>query len=510
MLFLGYIRKHFHCYLSIFAIFLFSCQRIKYGTILRQVTIYDGTGKPAFTGDIAINRDTIAAVGDLSRFDAAHFIDGNGLAVAPGFIDTHSHHDRMLLDAPDALAVVSQGVTTIVVGQDGSSHFPLKKYIELLADSPVAVNVASYSGHNTIRELVMGNDFKRCATPEEIEKMKTMLRQDLEAGALGLSTGLEYDPGIYSNRDEVLSLSKVLKPFHGRYISHLRSEDRYFWDALDEIIKIGQTSKVPVQISHFKLAMKSLWGKADSAIQILDNARGNGIDITADIYPYPYWSSDVRVLFPNRNFADEKESALILREVTSPDGIIFSDYEPAPHYNGRSLAAVASLEKMSSEKMLIEVVSRLEACDREKGNCSGSIVATSMDENDIVQLMRWSHTNICSDGAIEGLHPRGFGAFTRILGFYVRENRVLSLEHAIQKMTTLSAKNLGIIKRGRIAPGFFADLVMFDRRSVKDNATITHPQAMSSGIIKVWVNGVEVFSDNTTSKRYPGRVIRRE
>lgn len=503
-------KRQIRIWCCLFSVLLLStCQSTEYNLIIRQVMIYDGSGSPAFKGDIAISDDTIAAMGDLTRAKAHIIIDGNNLALAPGFIDTHSHHDRGLFDASDALALVSQGVTTIIVGQDGSSHYPLKKFYQHLIDSPVAINVGSYCGHNSLRDLVMGKDFKRTATPDEIRKMEVMLREDLEAGALGLSTGLEYDPGIYSSRDEVLALAKALQPFNSRYVSHLRSEDRYFWDALDEILTIGKSAKVPVQISHFKLAMRSLWGKADSALQILDAARKNGIDISADIYPYPYWSSDVRVLFPARNFSDEKEAAFILKEVTTADGIIFSDYDPSPDYNGKSLSEVARMENLSPEKMLIKVVKELEACDEEKGNCSGSIVATSMREDDILKLMKWELANICSDGSSAGLHPRGFGAFTRILSNYVRETHALSPEEAIHKMTALSAENLGINERGRIKPGFFADMVLFDPKIVKDNATIANPQAISSGIKRVWVNGVEVFNTNSTTKRYPGRVLLR-
>jgi N-acyl-D-amino-acid deacylase len=504
-----YQRQIRNCCCLFSVLLLSACQSTEYDLIIRQVMIYDGSGTLAFKGDVAISNDTIAAVGDLSRDNAQNIIDGNNLALAPGFIDTHSHHDRGLFEAPDALAVLSQGVTTIIVGQDGSSHYPLKKFFEHLAGSPIAVNVGSYSGHNSLRDLVMGKDFKRPATPDEIRKMEDMLREDLEAGALGLSTGLEYDPGIYSSRDEVLALAKALQPFNGRYVSHLRSEDRYFWDALDEIITIGKSAKVPVQISHFKLAMRNLWGKADSALQILDAARKDGIDISADVYPYPYWSSDVRVLFPARNFSDEKEAAFILTEVTTADGIIFSDYDPAPDYNGKSLSEVARMENLSPEKMLIKAVKELEVCDEKKGNCSGSIVATSMKEGDIVKLMKWELTNICSDGSSAGLHPRGFGAFTRILSNYVRETHALSLEEAIHKMTALSAENLGINERGLIKPGFFADMVLFDPKIVKDNATIANPQAISSGIKRVWINGVEVFNTNSTTKRYPGRVLLR-
>ncbi|HMG90866.1 MAG TPA: D-aminoacylase [Chryseolinea sp.] len=497
------------CCVFLFIFFHFACQKEKYDIIIRQATIYDGSGKAAFVGDVAISGDTIAAVGDLGGVVAQNDIDGKDLALAPGFIDTHSHHDRFLFDSPDALAVVNQGITTIIVGQDGGSSSPLKKYLDHLADSPVAVNVGSYSGHNTIRSLVMGNDFKRKATADEVHKMEALLQDDLEAGAFGLSTGLEYDPGIYSDKAEVLSLSKLLAPFNGRYISHLRSEDRYFWDALNEIITIGKVTGVPVQVSHFKLAMRSLWDKADSAISILNAARSNGVNITADIYPYPYWSSDIRVLFPERNFRDLKEAEFVLKEVTTPAGIVFSDFEPSPDYNGKSLEDIARMKNRSPEQMLIDLIGQLEDCDTKKKDCSGSIVATSMEEADIGKLMKWKYTNICSDGSSKGLHPRGFGAFTRVLANYVRDTHTLSLEEAINKMTFLSAENVGIERRGRITPGFFADIVLFDAGTVKDNAAITNPQSISSGIENVWVNGVEVFNNNGTTKRYPGRVILR-
>lgn len=339
--------------------------------------------------------------------------------------------------------------------------------------------------------------------------MLTIMKADMEAGALGLSTGLEYDPGIYSAKDEVLFLSKALPAYNGRYISHMRSEDRYFWDALNEIITIGKEAKIPVQISHFKLAMTNLWGKADSTIGILDKARADGVDITADIYPYAYWSSTIRVLFPSRNFKDVKEAEMILKEITTPEGIIFSNYDPNPEYNGKSLLEVSQQLKLSPAKTLVELIDRLEKCDAKGGDCGGSIVATSMAEADIARLMQWSHTSICSDGASSGRHPRGYGAFTRVLKFYVREQKVLTMSEAIHKMTLLAAQNLGINKRGKIQKGYYADLVLFDPATVGDQSTIANPQALSTGIEHVWVNGVEVYSDNHTSGNYPGTVIRR-
>jgi N-acyl-D-amino-acid deacylase len=489
---------------------LISCQQQKKADlIIRNATVYDGSGAKPQKQDIAIAGDTIFMVGDLSNVKSDSTFDATGLVLAPGFIDTHSHHDWMLNKKRDALAVVSQGVTTIVVGQDGGSNTPLKDYFQLMTDSPAAVNVASYTGHNTLRDIVLGKDFKRQASNEEIDSMLLLMRADMDAGALGLSTGLEYDPGIYSANDEVLRLSKLLPEYGGRYISHMRSEDRYFWKALDEIITIGRETKSPVQISHFKLAMTSLWGKADSTLALLEAARSQGVDITADIYPYTYWSSTIRVLFPSRNFKDLKEAEMILKEITTPEGVIFSNYEPNPEFNGKSLKEVADQLKVTPAKALIELIDRLDKCDAKGEECSGSIVATSMDERDVIKLMQWQYTNICSDGASAGRHPRGFGAFTRILKYYVREQKALTMEQAIAKMTSLSAKNTGINRRGLIKEGYYADLVLFNPETVADESTIQDPQRVSKGIEGVWVNGVKVYTSVGTTGNYPGRVIRR-
>jgi len=459
-----------HLPFALLLLLVLGCNKEKYDFIIKNAQVSsDGVSSSALQ-DVGIRGDTIAAIFPAGRFKGVSNseIDAKGLVLAPGFIDTHSHHGSGLLKHPSSVATISQGITTIIIGQDGGSQWPLKKYFQLLTDSPVVVNVGSYSGHNTLRDHVLGNDFKRKATQVEIDSMVLLLKKDMEAGAFGLSTGLEYDPGIYSAKDEVLQLSKALPQYHGRYISHMRSEDRYFWDALQEIITIGRDVKIPVQISHFKLAMRGLWGKTDSTLQILDASRKEGVDITADLYPYTYWSSTIRVLFPSRNFSDEKEAVFILKEVTSPEGIIFSNYEPNPEYNGKSLAQVAKQEKKSPEKMLIELIRRLDECDKKGSDCGGSIVATSMDEQDVKKLMQWPHTNICSDGSSSGRHPRGFGAFTRVLGHYVREEKTLSLDEAIYKMTALAAKQVGLEKRGSIKVGYYADLVLFDPKTVSD------------------------------------------
>lgn len=503
-----YLKTCFSVLLSLFL--LSACKKDSYDLIIRGATVIDGSGSKGIVMDIGVRADTISAIGDLSTSVGKEIVEAKGLVLSPGFIDTHSHHGWGLNKQPDGLAVVSQGITTIIVGQDGGSQVPLSKYFQHLTDSPVAVNIGSYSGHNSIRSIIMGDDFKRKATEQEINKMKEVLIEDLRAGALGLSTGLEYDPGIYSAKEEVLELSRLLPEYGGRYISHLRSEDRYFHEAVEEIIQIGKVTGVPVQISHFKLAMKKLWGQAGEVITKLDQARADGVQITADLYPYPYWSSTIRVLFPDRNFSDLKEAKLILSEVTSADGILFSSYDPNPEYNGKTLAEAAQAEGKSPEVMLIELIRRLDECETKNGDCDGSIVATSMDEADIEKLMQWPHTSICSDGASSGRHPRGFGAFPRVLAKYVREQKALSLEEAIHKMTSLSAKQMGIKKRGTIAIGNYADLVLFDPELVQDRATTREPQATAAGISRVWVNGKPVYIGSKTTGLLPGKVIRRQ
>jgi N-acyl-D-amino-acid deacylase len=491
---------------------LIAChQKNEFDTIIRNGMIYDGNGGEPFKADIGINADTIAYIGDLSIASAKKEIDAKGKAVAPGFIDTHSHHAGNLFQHRDFLAAVSQGITTIIIGQDGSSNFPLSDFYKKLNDTAVAINIGSYSGHNTLRDSILGKDYKRFATRQEIDKMKVLLQQDMEAGAFGLSTGLEYDPGIYSSNDEVLQLAKVIAPYGGRYISHIRSEDRYFWKAIDEIITIGKEAKIPVQVSHLKLAMHNIWGKSDSLLALFDDARKKGIDITADIYPYAFWNSTIKVLFPDRNFSDEKEADLILKEITLPDDIILGSYEVQPEYAGKSLAAIAKLENKTPALMLVELIARIDEWEKKNGrDCQENIMATSMSEADIKKLMQWPHSNICSDGSSAGSHPRGYGAFTRVLGNYVKKEKTLNMQEAIHKMTGLSAQHMGIKKRGLIKTGYYADLVLFDPETVSDEATVAEPHKLSEGIETVLVNGEIVFQNKKTTELYPGKIIRRQ
>jgi N-acyl-D-amino-acid deacylase len=477
--------------------------------IVVHALLLDGSGAPASVGAVRVADGRIAAVGDLAPRTGERVIDAHGLALAPGFIDDHSHHDGALAEQPDALGAVSQGITTIVVGQDGFSHFPLRDYFATLERHPAALNVASYAGHNTVRALILGPDFRREASAEEVGRMKVLLRQELAAGALGFSSGLEYDPGIYSSRAEVLELAKVASAAGGRYISHIRSEDRDFWDAIDEILTIGRDAHLPVQISHTKLAMSPLWGHADSLVKLLDAARAEGVQVTADIYPYAYWHSTLTVLFPKRDYTDRREAEIAVTQVSTPAGIRLGTYRPNPEFAGLTLAEIAPRLGMDSVSALIELVRRAELMRAGGAEDVENVIATSMTEPDIERLMQWPEMSLCTDGELDGTHPRGFGSYPRFLGHYVRDRGMMPLPEAVRRMTSLAAAHVGIADRGRIAPGQRADLVLFDPATVNDRATPDEPHALSVGITTVWVNGEVVFESGRTTGRHPGMVIRR-
>ncbi|MEP7009203.1 MAG: D-aminoacylase [Acidobacteriota bacterium] len=472
--------------------------------------LIDGTGVPGRSGSLRIVGDRIVAVGDVAPLPGEEVFDAKGLVLAPGFIDTHSHATGDLFEIPEALGAVSQGITTVVGGQDGDSFFPLGDYFARLEKSPAAINVASYSGHGTLRDKVLGEDFRRVATAAEIDKMSKLLEQDMAAGALGLSSGLEYDPGIYSSRGELIDLARVAARYGGRYISHIRSEDRKFWEAIDEILAIGREAKLPVQISHVKLAMRNLWGQAPRLIALLDQARSQGIDVTADIYPYLYWHSSLTVLFPDRDFENLKEARQVLAEIAPADGLLLGGYLPHPAYAGHTVAEIAKERGEAPEVTLIALIRDAEALRRQGKEGVENVIATSMIDGDLEKLLAWPHTNLCTDGQLDGSHPRGFGSYPRVLGRYVREKGVLGLEEAVRKMTSLAADHVGIQDRGRLVPGAFADLVLFDPGKVIDRATTTEPHALSAGIERVWVNGRAVFAGGAATGAKPGHVLRRE
>jgi N-acyl-D-amino-acid deacylase len=482
--------------------------------LITNAQVIDGTGSPARAAAVRVLGDRIVAVGALTPERHDSVVDAHGLVLAPGFIDDHSHHDGGLFAHPEAVAAVSQGITTVVVGQDGGSHLPLAAYFDSLTGTPAAINVASYSGHGTIRRRVMGDDYKRPARPDEMARMQDLLRQDMAAGALGLSSGLEYDPGIYSNTDELIALAKVAAAAHGRYISHMRSEEEGVWDAIHELLTIGKEAHLPVQVSHMKLAMKELWGQSDRLIAMLDSARAAGTQVTADVYPYTAWQSDLTVNFPKRDFEDTSAARYMLREIVPPDGLILSSFAPHPEYVGQTLAQIAGERDADPAVTLLALIREAKQyadahhLRLDDGEVQG-VIGASMSEQDVDRIIQWPYAAFCTDGSLTGRHPRGIGSFPRVMGRLVREEHVLTLPDAVRKATSLAASNEGITKRGTIAPGNYADLVLFDPATIIDRATYTEPHLVSTGIETVWVNGQVVWTHGQPTGNRPGQVVRR-
>jgi len=477
------------------------------GVVIVNARVIDGSGGPSRDVNVRVVGDRIVTVGNFEPSANDTLVDANGLVLAPGFIDAHSHHEDGLLEMPGALAVVSQGITTIAGGQDGDQIYPLDDFFASLETSPVAINVASFAGHGTLRGRVMGEDYQRHATSDELAEMVGLLRAEMEAGALGLSSGLEYDPGSFSTTEELVVLAKEVALHGGRYISHIRSEDQYFWEAIDEVITIGREAQIPVQVTHIKLAMTRWWGLADRLISKLDEARASGVDITADIYPYPAWNAGftwLRTLFPDRDLDRRDGAEYILSDMLSPEGILLPRFGPEPSYDGMTIAEIAHIRESDPATTLMELLK----ADVEMGGRS-PMLGFAMDEPDIESIMAWPQTVIGSDGGLAGVHPRGFGAFTRYLGHYIRERNVVSLEEGIRRMTSLSAQQVGIVERGSIQVGHYADLVLFDPETVTDRSTYEAPHLPSTGIEKVWVNGQLVIDGGQVTGNRHGKPIRR-
>lgn len=479
-------------------------------TLIKNVWIVDGTGAAPIFGAVRIQGNKILAVGNLTPQQGERVIDGRQQYITPGFIDSHSHHFGSLKKEPQGIAMTNQGITTILIGQDGDSY-PMDTLQTFFAKNKVAVNVASYTGHSSLREKIMGrNNVFRAASLAEIDKMKKALASDLQKGSFGLSTGLEYESAFYSSKEEVVALAQVASDYKRGYISHIRSEDIQLKDAIDEIIEIGKRTGIPVKLSHIKIANKKDWGKAGMVIQTLDSARKAGINITADVYPYTFWNSTLRVLFPDKKFTSLKSAELATQQLFDPEESVLVRFAPYPSYVGKTIAAIAKERDESAPSTLIQLIKMAEAYKKANPG-SGSVEALagkSMLEADVVDFMQWEHANFCSDGAAGG-HPRGYGAFTRILGKYIREQKILSLSQAIHKMTGLTAQHLQIENRGVIAAGNYADLILLNPDIVEDHATIENSKALSTGIKMVWVNGELVYQNQSATQQFPGVLIRK-
>jgi N-acyl-D-amino-acid deacylase len=478
--------------------------------LLQHVQVYDGSGDPPYPADVRIHGQRIVAIArHLEPLAGEPVRDEHGLALAPGFIDMHSHGDRGLLEDLDAATISRQGVTTIFVGQDGESRYPLADYFHRLETTPPAINVASMVGHATLREQVMGKDLYRTSTPGELEKMRALLAHELTAGAFGLSTGLEYEEGHFASTEEVVELSKVAAAAGGFYISHVRDEADHVFDSYDEILRIGREAHIPVEITHIKLGSTGVWHQAAARMpQYFDTARREHIDLTADVYPYTYWHSDIRVTIPERDYYNPERVAKAIADNGGAGAIRLVRYTPEPAVAGKTLEQIAHLWGLTPVQAFIRIVRATEAETEPGAAGMEEIIAASMSEDDLRWFIAQPQIMFCSDGELHGSHPRGAGTFPRILGHYVREEKVLTLPLAIRKMTALPAQRLGLPDRGRIAAGYVADLVLFDPATVLDRATIEHPEAPPSGIPEVMVSGEWVILAGAPTGRHPGQVLR--
>ncbi len=478
--------------------------------LIVNAVIHDGTGSEPIEGDLRFDAETgrILEVGNLDATGGETVFDANGLALAPGFIDPHSHHDSDYDTFRHMPGVLSQGVTTIVRGVDGGSeHGSVADFIGAFNANPAAVNIASLSPHNEIRARVMGDDYRRHASATEIQAMAALVEADMQAGAVGISTGLEYEPGIYSETGEIVALAQVAADFGGIYHTHMRDEDDRIFEAVDEALRIGREAGLPVHITHVKLADRFFWGLTDMLLGKLEAARQEGIRASADIYPYERWASNLAVLFPERDYTDRAAGETALERSAAAEDIFITHYPANPELVGLTVDEIAKKTQRDPVTTLLELSSDAEAHRQETGEDAG-IIARSMTDADITAFIQWPYMGIGSDGW-HGDHPRGYGSFPRVLGRFVRERGVISLPEAIYKMTGLNADAVGIPDRGRIAAGNFADLVLFDPNAIIDNATMHDPMAMSSGIEMVWVNGQLAFADGRPSGTFAGQVVSR-
>jgi N-acyl-D-amino-acid deacylase len=479
--------------------------------IIKNALVYDGLGNDPVNADVRVENGIISGVGIYDAEPGDNIWQANGLALTPGFIDPHSHHDTKLMQQPAPKSALGQGITTIVSGLDGGATTFGARFVSiahnfsLFQESPAAINLAYFAPHNSYREIVMGDDFKRAATTAELSQMEQMLRRDLEAGALGLSTGLEYEPSLYSETSEVIALAKITAEYGGKYSSHIRSEDIKVTEAIDEILTIARAANISANISHIKLAMYELHGNAASVLEKLDRARDEGLDITADIYPYDGWQTTMAILMPERDYTDRAAAEYGLTSIAAPSTITIAYYTGEPSYTGKTLEELAIEKNQNPVDLMMQLLQRAE-----QDNLNESVIGRNISEQDIQTFMQWPFTAITTDGGIDGSHPRGQGTYSRVLANYVRDNNILSLSEAIRKMTSLPAQNLGIADRGILKQGFAADLVLFDPDSIQDHATFENSLQYSTGIDAVWVNGDLVWDKGNVTDARPGQIIRRQ
>jgi N-acyl-D-amino-acid deacylase len=472
--------------------------------LIRNAQLADGTGSPLHPASVRVANGRITAIGSLEPTPGELAYNATGLVLAPGFVDIHNHSEEGLLSDPLAETQIAQGITTLVIGPDGDSPFPITAWVHEVQQRHTSLNFAAFAGHATIREQVMGKDFKRFATAAEIAKMQQLLAEAMNQQALGLSSGLEYEVGSYSNTDELIALAKVAAASGGIYETHIRDEADKAFEALDEEIAIGEKAHIPVEHSHIKLGTVGVQGQAASYIKVIEQARKRGVDILADCYPYDAWHSDLKVTVPDKQYENPKSVAKALADVGGASHITITEFKPHPEYAGHTIADLARLANISDVDMFIRLIREGDAA-----NTEAIIIGQSMIESDIKAFYQQPWVMVASDGGIGSSHPRGAGTFPRVLGLYVREKHWLALPEAVHKMTGLPAERLGWKDRGIIKEGNVADLVLFDPTTVIDRSTYSDPVALPVGIEKVFVNGTLVWDHDKPTGARPGLFLAR-
>jgi dihydroorotase/N-acyl-D-amino-acid deacylase len=501
-----------------------------YDILIENGRIVDGSGAPAFEGDIGVVGDRIVRIGDLSGTPAARVIDAAGLTVAPGFIDLHTHADRNIRENPDAENYLRQGVTTVLAGNCGKSPVHLDEFFQSIENTGIALNLGLLIGHNTVRAEVMGKA-NRAPTAEELARMEDLVKAAMDAGAFGLSTGLIYIPGTFSETDEVVALARVVAEEGGIYASHVRNEFELIVEAIEEAITIGREADLPVHISHFKVADHSMWGDSTNTLGVVEAARTEGLDVTIDQYPYTAASTGLANVLPTWARAgtqqdlqarlDDPETRARIKAGTIEklygaraagdlSRIRLASFSTHPEYAGKTMAEVTL---MNGRQPTIENGAEVAMEILYEGE--GSAIYFMMVEEDVRRIMQAPFTSIASDGSAvtfgKGVpHLRNYGTFPRVLAKYVREEGVLSLEQAIHKMTALPADRIKLGDRGMLAEGRIADINIFDPETVQDNDDWANPHQYATGFSYVIVGGTPVIDNGIRTDAFPGSLLRRD
>jgi len=505
---------------------LIACQSPEYDIIIKGGTIFDGSASDAFIGDIGIKSGKILTIGDLSGAKAEKIINAEGLAVAPGFIDMHTHLEP-IMEMPLAESLVRQGVTLALGGPDGGGPWPFGDYLDSLSKMNLGVNVAYLIGHNTLRKEVMGME-NREPTGEELELLKSYVKSAMEDGAFGISTGLKYLPGTFSKLDEIITLSKISAEMGGIYTSHLREEGLGLIEAVQEAMVISREAKIPVVLTHHKAIGVSMWGASTRTLALVDSARKAGLDIMMDQYPYAASHTGISVLIPSWALEGDRFGERILDPVLRDSiktGIVynivndrggsdlrriqFSRVEWNKDLEGKTMHEWAIMEGLKPT-----VENGAELTIRAQLNGGTGTIYHAMDEKDVENIMSHPMTMIGSDGRLSQPgdghpHPRAYGTFPRVLGVYVRQRKVLPLNIAIHKMTGLSAARLGLEDRGLIKEGYIADLTIFDPEIIIDKSTFSDPHQYPEGIPYVLIDGKFAVENGVFQKAPTGKVIRK-